>query len=128
MSLYPKFKTKEDVWNKFNVDAYRKEEKAPIKSTIKPKKSVLRLTQKKRLAALKEIILACQPLLRDYDAKEISNKSGLSLSTVYKLLSSRKGLSGLSLAIRFGTVQAFAAAAGLEILWKGSEFDLRIVE
>ncbi len=123
MSVYPKFKTKEAVWNKFNINTYGEEQKAPIKSTIKPKKSVIRFSEKKRLDALKGILGACRPLLRDLPVKEICARSGLSTTTVYHLMASK-----VSLNMRYGTVQRFACAAGLEIVWQNSEFDLKLVD
>lgn len=79
---------------------------------MKTNKIPKRLTQKQRLRDLSETVGLCLGLLgeRELDGKEICNLTGLSLSTINRLWRGN-----YTLAIRFGTVQALAAAAGLRV-------------
>ena len=94
--------------------------------TIKATKTVLpmRLTQKQRLQDLKRIVQTCFTLLNSTDFKEISNLTLLSLPTIYKL---HKG-KNITLAVRFGTIQALCAAAGLKVVTTPFGMDVRLVK
>jgi transcriptional regulator with XRE-family HTH domain len=70
-----------------------------------------RLTKKQRLTELKQGILICFALLEtDHTLKQIADKARLCPSTISRLHSGE-----FTLAVRFGTVQALAAVAGLVI-------------
>lgn len=68
-----------------------------------------RMSKKRRLEevqAFADLCLACLP----HDAKEVSNMTGLSVSTIYRLRTKP-----VSLYVRFGTIQALGIAAGFEL-------------
>lgn len=70
---------------------------------------VQRMTPARLLEELANFIGLCFHAL-DEDLKEVSNQTGLSYSTLYRL---REGK--FSLAIHFGTVQALGLAAGFQL-------------
>lgn len=81
--------------------------------------TVEKYTKKRRLEDLRSCIKICMHVLyteKQMDDKEVCNATGLSLSTVYRVFNGQ-----FSLAIRFSTVQAIAAAAGFKVeLIKGT--------
>lgn len=69
------------------------------------------LTPKQRLRDLQGLVGICLSALSEkYDNKELCNRTGLSLSTLHRLWTGQ-----FTLAVRFGTIQALAAAAGLKV-------------
>jgi len=97
-------------------------------TTYKPRRSIRRYTKKQRLADLQACVRMCMAVLYEKhgtDDKEMANLTGLSTSTLRRL-----ALGEYSLAVRFGTVQAAAAAAGFKITLDGSDphITLAVVE
>lgn len=72
----------------------------------------VRMTKKRRLQELKAFVNICFSLIEEetQDFKEIANRTGLSVSTLYRL-----AVEDYTLAVRFGTVQAIGLAAGLSL-------------
>lgn len=78
---------------------------------MKLKTAPKRLTPKHRLKDLHALVGICFGVLSEKnDDKEICNLTGLSISTIQRLWRGH-----YSLAVRFGTIQALAAAAGLRV-------------
>lgn len=74
-----------------------------------------RLTKKNRLEELRAFLQICFTVLNEDtegDMKEISNLTGLSVTTIWRLQTDR-----FTLCVRFGTVQAIGAAAGFKLDW-----------
>ena len=74
---------------------------------------VKRLTKKQRLSELQGLVELCFGMLVEQthsDSKEICNLTGLSMSTINRL-----SIGNFTLAVRYGTIQALAGAAGLHV-------------
>lgn len=81
------------------------------------------LNRKQRLRDISEFVgLALSCLAEKHDDKEIANLTQLSVSTVKRLW-----MGQYSLAIRFGTVQALAAAAGFRVELTEYGVEIRLV-
>ena len=90
------------------------------------KQQIERYTRKRRFEDLKSCIRICIYTLyidNGMDDKEVCNATGLSLSTVYRLYNEQ-----FSLSIRFGTVQALAAAAGYKISLESGTARIAVVD
>lgn len=62
-------------------------------------------------------------LLQDNDYKEICNLTGLSITTVRRLYQGQYTLN-----VRYGTIQALAIAAGLEIVTNPYKISVRLIK
>lgn len=93
-----------------------------MKTETKTTAEVLKLTDDDRLAQLSNIIVTSFDLLTSYDFKEISNLTGLSLSTIHRLY-----VGNYSLKMQWNTVNVLAAAAGLKLVTVKSRIQLRLV-
>ena len=82
-----------------------------------------KMTAKQRLDTLTVIIGICFTLLEDKDFKEVSNLTGLSLSTIHRLYNGEYTLN-----VRWGTIQALGIAAGLEITSTPYQSTVRLVK
>lgn len=74
---------------------------------------IIKMTQEKRFEELANFVKLCFMLLNEEetsDYKEISNKSGLSVSTIGRL--ANQNFTGC---VRFNTVQSLGIAAGLRL-------------
>lgn len=90
---------------------------------MKTKSSPKRLTPKQRLRDLAELVGLCMGILSEtHDNKEICNLTGLSISTIQRLWYGH-----YTLAVRFGTIQALAAAAGLRVELTEYGCEVRII-
>lgn len=91
-----------------------------MKTVAAPKK----LTKKERLKDLHSLVGICFGILcEEYCDKEICNMTGLSLSTIQRLWHG-----SYTIAVRFGTIQALAAAAGLQIHLTEYGCEVRLVD
>lgn len=68
------------------------------------------LTVKQRTEELKHFVLLAFNAIDEEDYKEISNKTGLCLSTIYRIAAGK-----ISLHTRAGTIQAIGVAAGMQL-------------
>ena len=74
------------------------------------RESVKRMTEHDRLLELQAFVTLCFAEAGDYDLKELSNSTGLSYATVYRL---EKG--EFSLRVQFKTIQALGYAVGFRL-------------
>ena len=81
-----------------------------------------RITKTALDAQLRDAVMQCWILLAEYDFKECCNLTGLSISTIHRLYSGEYTCN-----VRFGTIQALATAAGLEIVFASSDVSLKFV-
>ncbi len=79
---------------------------------MKTKKPVLprRMSNKQRLEELRTFVSLCFAVMGEPDLKEISNRTRLSVTTLRRIQTNQ-----LTLAVRFGTIQALGLAAGLRL-------------
>lgn len=85
------------------------------------KRKPIRLTEKQKFDELRHFIALCFLSLEGYDDKEIANFTGKHWHTIYRLRSGR-----YTLDLRYRTVEAIGAAAGLKLRIgdKGVEVEL----
>lgn len=69
------------------------------------------LTKKRRLEELQNFVALCFSMLEEFDDKELSNLTGLSLSTIRRLYLGR-----YTLAVQYRSIQAISAVAGIELV------------
>lgn len=86
------------------------------------KKQVRGLSRKQRLEELRAFVALCLASLEDYDLKEVSNMTHLSLATIYRLHSGQ-----VSLCTHYGTLQALGYAAKLRLTWDDMEIRIALI-
>lgn len=94
--------------------------------TKKRQPKVVRMTENRRNQDLKTFVSIAFLNLskgKKIDFKELSNKTQLSVSTLYRL-NNRK----FTLKVRFGTIQALGIAAGLRLEMTQSKVDFIFVD
>lgn len=89
---------------------------------MKRKPTPVRMTKRERLGQLKAYLNICFGLLSDYKSSEVADLTGLSVSTI-----NRVSQGDVSLAIRWGTVEAIGLAAGLKLQMTEYSAKLRLV-
>lgn len=88
-------------------------------TTATRKRTVKKLTAKKRLEELQSFVSLCFIMLEGQNFHQIADKAMLSHTTIYRLFHGQ-----YSRAVRFGTIQALGIAAGLRL--EMTEYDCKV--
>jgi hypothetical protein len=68
------------------------------------------MSRKRRLEELKTFVRICLAMFDDASYRQIAEKTGLCLTTIYRL-----GNGDFTLAVHYGTIQSLSYAAGLRL-------------